>query len=205
MDRADYLGDPDFVQHPRRSKCSSPELRRRLAQHPSTRSRPHPQQRPRPPRRLHAAAARHRTAPAHESTQTTHFSVVDAEGNAVASTYTLNDGFGSGVTAGGLGFLLNDEMDDFTSKLGVPNSSASSRASANAIAPGKRPLSAMTPTIVLKDGNGSASSSARPAAPPSSPPSPTTSLSAADNGLNIQQAVDAPRFHHQYLPDILVD
>jgi gamma-glutamyltranspeptidase len=89
---------------------------------------------------------------AHESTETTHFSVVDAEGNAVSSTYTLNGLFGSGVTAGPLGFLLNDEMDDFTSAPGAPNMVGLIQGPANAIAPGKRPLSNMTPTIVLKDG-----------------------------------------------------
>jgi gamma-glutamyltranspeptidase/glutathione hydrolase len=138
----------------------------------------------------------------HESTQTTHFSLVDAEGNAVSVTTTLNNSFGSAVTAEGLGFLLNDEMDDFASKQGVPNMFGLIQGPANAIAPGKRPLSSMTPIIVLRDGKvrfvlGS----------PGGGRIITTVanifLSAADEGLNIQQAVDAPRFHHQYLPDIL--
>lgn len=138
----------------------------------------------------------------HESTQTTHYSVMDAEGEAVAVTTTLNNGFGSGVTAEGLGFLLNDEMDDFAAKQGSPNLYGLIQGPANSIAPGKRPLSNMTPTIVLKDDKvrfvlGS----------PGGARIITTVanifLSAADEGLNIQQAVDAPRFHHQYLPDLV--
>ena len=137
-----------------------------------------------------------------EPTQTTHFSVVDAEGNAVASTYTLNSYFGSGVTAGSLGFVLNNEMDDFTSKVGVPNQFKLIQGPANAIAPGKRPLSAMTPTIVLKDG--------KPLLVLGSPGGSTIITTVAndiisilDNGLNVQQAADAPRFHHQFLPDAI--
>ncbi len=137
-----------------------------------------------------------------KSTDTTHYSVLDSEGNAVAVTTTLNDGFGSHVTATGLGFLLNNEMDDFASKQGTPNMYGLIQGPNNAIAPHHRPLSAMTPTIVLKDGKvrmvlGS----------PGGPTITTTVLniflSTAEGGLNIQQAVDAPRFHHQYLPDIL--
>jgi gamma-glutamyltranspeptidase / glutathione hydrolase len=133
---------------------------------------------------------------------TTHYSVVDADGNAVSVTTTLNNSFGSGATAEGLGFLLNDEMDDFAAKQGVPNMFGLIQGPANAIAPGKRPLSSMTPTIVLRDGKlrfvlGS----------PGGARIITTVanifLSSAEEGLNIQQAVDAPRFHHQYLPDQL--
>ncbi len=136
----------------------------------------------------------------HESNNTTHYSVVDPQGNAVAVTTTLNDSFGAGVTAGKLGFLLNDEMDDFTSKPGVPNGYGLIQGEANAIAPGKRPLSAMAPTIVLKDGKlvmvlGS----------PGGPRIITTIanilIGVVDFGLNIQQAVNAPRFHHQWQPD----
>jgi gamma-glutamyltranspeptidase/glutathione hydrolase len=128
--------------------------------------------------------------------------VVDSEGNAVAVTTTLNDEFGSRVTAGPLGFLLNDEMDDFAAKMGSPNLYGLIQGPADAIAPGKRPLSAMTPTIVLENGKlrfvlGS---------PGGSRIISTVAnifLSVAEGGLNIQQAVDAPRFHHQYLPDKL--
>ena len=117
-------------------------------------------------------------------------------------TTTLNDSFGSHVTSESLGFLLNDEMDDFASKMGVPNMFGLIQGPANAIAPGKRPLSSMTPTIVLEDGKlryvlGS----------PGGARIITTVanifLSAAEGGFNIQEAVDAPRFHHQYLPDKL--
>jgi gamma-glutamyltranspeptidase/glutathione hydrolase len=127
---------------------------------------------------------------------------VDKEGNAVAVTTTLNNGFGSGVTSGTLGFLLNDEMDDFAAKVGEPNMFGLVQGPANAIAPGKRPLSSMTPTIVLEKGKlrfvlGS----------PGGGRIITTVanifLSAAEGGVNIQEAVDAPRFHHQYLPDKL--
>ncbi|HET6216341.1 MAG TPA: gamma-glutamyltransferase [Acidobacteriaceae bacterium] len=140
--------------------------------------------------------------PGAESTQTTHYSILDEAGNAVSVTYTLNNGFGSGATADGLGFLLNDEMDDFTSKAGEPNMFGLIQGTANAIAPRKRPLSSMTPIIVLENHKvrfiiGS----------PGGPRIITTVanilLSATDGGLNIQRAVDAPRFHHQYLPDVV--
>ena len=136
-----------------------------------------------------------------EPNHTTHYSVVDPEGNAVAVTTTLNDSFGSRVTAEGLGFLLNDEMDDFAAKQGVPNMFGLIQGPANAIGPGKRPLSAMAPTIVLKDGKlflvlGS----------PGGPRIITTVanilMGVVDYGMNIQEAVNAPRFHHQWLPDV---
>jgi gamma-glutamyltranspeptidase/glutathione hydrolase len=143
-----------------------------------------------------------------ESTETTHFSIVDKDGNAVASTYTLNGGFGSGVTVEGLGFLLNDEMDDFTSKVGVPNVYGLIQSSANSIAPGKRPLSAMTPTILTTRNHWYRHGKlAYVMGTPGGSTIITTVandiISTVDNGLNIQQAADAPRFHHQYLPDKL--
>jgi gamma-glutamyltranspeptidase/glutathione hydrolase len=199
MDRSDYLGDPDYVNIPL-DKLADKKYAA------AWREGIHP---------LHATPSKDLKRPAgflppppimddvrHESTQTTHFSVMDADGNAVSVTTTLNNSFGSAVTAEGLGFLLNDEMDDFASKQGVPNMFGLIQGPANAIAPGKRPLSSMTPTIVLKDGKvrfvlGS----------PGGGRIITTVanifLSVADEGLNIQQAVDAPRFHHQYLPDVL--
>jgi gamma-glutamyltranspeptidase/glutathione hydrolase len=198
MDRADYLGDPDFVQMPLK-QMASPDYAAAwratidpLKPSPSaTLARPAGFLPPPP-----------KVASSPEPTQTTHFSVVDAEGNAVASTYTLNSYFGSGVTAGSLGFVLNNEMDDFTSKPGVPNQFKLIQSPANAIAPGKRPLSAMTPTIVLKDG--------KPLLVLGSPGGATIITTVAndiisilDNGLNVQQAADAPRFHHQYLPDAI--
>jgi gamma-glutamyltranspeptidase/glutathione hydrolase len=198
MDRADYLGDPDFVAMPIEQMLSPAYAAawrtsiNPVAPSPSAALKRPAGFLPAPPR----------VTDAQESTQTTHFSVVDAEGNAVANTYTLNGLFGSGVTAGQLGFLLNNEMDDFTSKPGVPNMYGLIQSPANAIAPGKRPLSSMTPTIVLKDGKvrlvlGS---------PGGSTIITTVAndiVSILDNGLNVQQAADAPRFHHQYLPDVL--
>ena len=139
---------------------------------------------------------------AHEGGNTTHLSVVDAAGNAVAITTTLNASFGSRVTVPGLGFLLNDEMDDFTVKPGAPNMYGLIQSTANAIAPGKRPLSAMSPTIVLKDD--------RLFLVLGSPGGPTIISTVAniimgvlDYGLDIQQAVNAPRFHQQWMPDEL--
>jgi len=199
-DRADYLGDPDFVAVPI-AQLASPAYAaawrksiQPIAPSPSATLI-------RPAGFLPPPPVSPRTT-AHESTETTHFSIVDAEGNAVSSTYTLNGLFGSGVTAAPLGFLLNNEMDDFTSAPGAPNMYGLIQSPANAIAPGKRPLSNMTPTIVLKDG--------KPLLVLGSPGGSTIITTVAndivsilDNGLNVQQAADAPRFHHQYLPDVL--
>jgi gamma-glutamyltranspeptidase / glutathione hydrolase len=137
-----------------------------------------------------------------EHPHTTHYSGVDAEGNAVSVTTTINDWFGSRVTAEGLGFLLNDEMDDFSAKPGVPNADGLIQGEANSIGPGKRPLSSMSPTIVARDGKtflvlGS---------PGSSKIITTVAnvlMGVVDYGMNIQEAVNAPRFHNQWLPDIL--
>lgn len=199
MDRTDYLGDPDYVKIPVAQLISKKYAAAwRAGIQPL---------KPTPSKDLKRPAGFLPPPPTmaevrHESTQTTHYSVMDADGNAVAVTTTLNNGFGSGVTAEGLGFLLNDEMDDFASKQGVPNMFGLIQGPANSIAAGKRPLSSMTPTIVLKDGKvrfvlGS----------PGGGRIITTVanifLSAAEEGMNIQQAVDAPRFHHQYLPDVV--
>ena len=211
MDRSDYLGDPDFTAMPI-VQMASPAYAAawRKSIDPVKPSPSATLVRPTgflPPPPAPAPAA-------HESTQTTQFSVVDAEGNAVSNTYTLNGLFGSGVTAGALGFLLNNEMDDFTSAPGQPNQFHLIQSAANAIAPGKRPLSAMTPTIVLQpDICGPNSLKCKPGKPllvlgsPGGPTIITTVandiISILDNGLNVQQAADAPRFHHQYLPDAL--
>jgi gamma-glutamyltranspeptidase/glutathione hydrolase len=137
-----------------------------------------------------------------ETTETTHFSVVDAAGNAVANTYTLNGAYGSGVTIPGTGILMNNEMDDFTAKVGVKNMFGLLQGPANAIVPGKRPLSSMTPTIVLKDGQlflvtGS----------PGGPTIINTVLQIVSNvidfGMSATQAVESPRIHHQWMPDSL--
>jgi gamma-glutamyltranspeptidase / glutathione hydrolase len=200
MDRSDYLGDPDYVKIPVEQltdKKYAAAWRSSIEEDQATASaslkRP-ADFLPAPPTMADVR---------HESSQTTHYSVLDADGNAVAVTTTLNNGFGSDVTAEKLGFLLNDEMDDFASKQGVPNMFGLIQGPANSIAPGKRPLSSMTPTIVLKDGK-----VAMVLGSPGGGRIITTVanifLSAADQGLNIQAAVDAPRFHHQYLPDVLV-
>jgi gamma-glutamyltranspeptidase/glutathione hydrolase len=199
MDRTDYLGDPDFTSIPIKAMISLPYAAAfRASILPDQTTPSSTLKRPAgflpPPPEL--------ATPHHESNQTTHYSIVDAEGNAVAVTTTLNNGYGSGVTVPGLGFLLNDEMDDFASKQGVPNMYGLIQGAANAIGPHKRPLSAMTPTIVARDGK-----VAMVLGSPGGPRITTTVanifLSVADGGLNIQQAVDAPRFHHQYLPDIV--
>ena len=138
-----------------------------------------------------------------EPENTTHYSVIDPAGEAVAVTTTLNGSFGAHVTAGSLGFLLNNEMDDFSSKPGAPNMYGLIQGPANAIGPGKRPLSAMTPTIVSKDGKvflilGS----------PGGPTIITTVanilMGVVDYGLDIQEAVNAPRYHHQWIPDAIM-
>ncbi|MET0281810.1 MAG: gamma-glutamyltransferase [Steroidobacteraceae bacterium] len=145
-------------------------------------------------------ALRPSSVPQPESTQTTHFSAVDAAGNMIGITYTLNGLFGSGVTATGTGVLLNNEMDDFTSKVGEANMFGLLQAAANSIAPGKRPLSAMTPTLVLKDG--------KPFLVTGSPGGPTiintvlqVITNVVDFSFSVTRAVDAPRFHHQWQPD----
>jgi gamma-glutamyltranspeptidase/glutathione hydrolase len=199
MDRTDYLGDPDYAKIPQAALLNpayADAWRKSIVLDNATPSKD--LQRP----AGFLAAPPTANVAESQSTDTTHYSVLDAEGNAVAVTTTLNDGFGSHVTATGLGFLLNDEMDDFASKQGAPNMYGLIQGPNNAIAPGHRPLSAMTPTIVLKDGK------VRMVLGTPGGPTITTTvlnifLSTAEGGLNIQQAVDAPRFHHQYLPDIL--
>jgi gamma-glutamyltranspeptidase/glutathione hydrolase len=188
-DRARYMGDADFVRVPVDgliSKNYSNDLAKTIDLKKSTPS----------------SSVDNPDAFAGEGRETTHYSVVDAAGNAVANTYTLNTGYGSGVTAPGLGFLLNDEMDDFTSKPGTPNMFGLIQSENNAIQPRKRPLSAMTPTILLKDG--------KLFMVTGSPGGPTiintvlqTIVNVVDYGMNIQEAVDAPRIHHQWLPDEL--
>ena len=141
-------------------------------------------------------------APPHEKPETTHYSVLDKAGNAAAVTYTINGAFGAGVMADGTGFLLNDEMDDFTIKPGTANLFGLVQGATNEIAPGKRPLSSMTPTIVLRDGRvvmvlGSPGGSRIISGVTQ------VLLNLIDHGMAPQQAVDAPRIHHQWLPDTL--
>ena len=138
----------------------------------------------------------------HESTNTTHYSIIDRWGNAVALTYTINNNMGAKVIAGKTGYLLNDEMDDFTAKPGSPNIWGLVQGKANAVAPGKRPLSSMAPTIVLKDGNPVLVLGA-----PGGARRLTTVLeilvAVIDHQIPLQEAVDAPRYHHQWQPDTL--
>ncbi len=138
----------------------------------------------------------------HEGTDTTHYSVADEQGNVVAVTYTLNAGYGSSVTVPGGGFLLNDEMDDFAAKPGSPNLFGLVQGEANAIAPGRRPLSSMVPTIVLKSG--------KPFLVLGAPGGSRiitavlqVMLNVIDFGMNLQDAIDFPRIHHQWKPDRL--
>jgi gamma-glutamyltranspeptidase / glutathione hydrolase len=186
VDRNSYLGDPDFVHNPLQrllSKSYAAKIRAVINPHKAGIS----------------ADIRPGVAP-HEGMNTTHYSIIDRWGNAVSVTYTLNRWFGARITAAHSGVLLNDEMDDFTSRVGVPNQFGLVQGEANAIAPGKRPLSSMTPTIVTKAG--------KPMMVLGTPGGSRiitvvllTILNVIDYGMDIQQAVDAPRFHQQWLPD----
>ncbi len=199
MDRSGYLGDPDYVKIPVEELTSrkyGEAWRASISADQASASA-----------KLERPAGFLPPVPTmadvrQEAADTTHYSVMDAQGDAVSVTTTLNGGYGSGVTVPGLGFLLNDEMDDFASKQGVPNMFGLIQGPANAIAPGKRPLSSMTPTIVLKDGKVSMVLGS-PGGGRIITVVANIFLSVADEGLNIQQAVDAPRFHHQYMPDML--
>ena len=188
-DRAAYFGDPDFVDVPVERLTGKEYARSRRASISLGRAGTSQDLRP-------------GSVGSPEHTETTHYSVVDAEGTAVAVTYTLNGSYGSGVTAKGTGVLLNNEMNDFSAKPGAPNSAGLLTSEKNAIAPGKRPLSSMTPTIVTQNGElflvvGS----------PGGPTIISTVLQVITNvvdfGMNLQQAVDFPRFHHQWMPDEL--
>jgi gamma-glutamyltranspeptidase/glutathione hydrolase len=201
MDRADYLGDPDYNTIPVAALTAKNYAAAWRGSILPDRASPSATL-VRPAGFVPAAPATAGQRRRPESPDTTHYSVVDREGNAVAVTTTLNDDFGSHVASASLGFLLNDEMDDFAAKPGTPNMFGLVQGPANAIAPGKRPLSSMTPTIILEDGKlryvlGS------PGGGRIISTVGNIFLSAAEGGLNIQEAVDAPRFHHQYLPDIL--
>ena len=187
-DRNTYLGDPDFVDNPIDRLLSDAHLREIHAQ-----IRPH---------RAGVSRVSDALGSASEHAQTTHYSIADRAGNAVSVTYTINDSFGAKVIAGDTGFFLNDEMDDFTAKPGAPNLYGLIQGTANAIAPGKRPLSSMTPTILLKDGH-----PVLVVGTPGGSRITTTVLqvivNVIDYGMSLQAAVDAPRIHHQWLPDTL--
>jgi gamma-glutamyltranspeptidase/glutathione hydrolase len=187
-DRNTYLGDPAFVDNPTARLLSAQYAESIRAQIQPDRATP--------------SSALQGLAAADEHATTTHYSVVDHSGNAVSVTYTINDSFGAKVIAGNTGFLLNDEMDDFTAKPGVPNVFGLVQGKANAVAPGKRPLSSMTPTLVFKDG--------KPVLVVGTPGGSriiTTVLEVIvnfiDHGMTLQEAIDAPRIHHQWLPDTI--
>ena len=200
-DRAEYLGDPDHVNVPVVQLLDREYLRRRMSDFSPDRATPSDRVEPGlGPLKLAGGSTLPWFAP--ESTETTHFSIVDAAGNAVANTYTLNGSYGSGVTIPGTGILMNNEMDDFTAKVGVKNMFGLLQGPANAIVPGKRPLSSMTPTLVLKGG--------RLLLITGSPGGPTiinTVLQVISNVIDhempVMQAVEAPRIHHQWMPDTL--
>jgi gamma-glutamyltranspeptidase / glutathione hydrolase len=187
VDRNSYLGDPDFVENPvdrLLDKAYAEKIRATIAKDKAGVSKD----------------IKPGVAP-HEGQNTTHYSITDKFGNAVSVTYTLNDWFGAKVTAAKTGVLLNNEMDDFTIKIGTPNLYGLVQGEANAIAPGKRPLSSMSPTILTKDG--------KPVMVLGTPGGSRiittvvhTLLNVIDYGMTLQEAVDAPRFHQQWLPEI---
>jgi gamma-glutamyltranspeptidase/glutathione hydrolase len=188
-DRNEYLGDPDFVKNPISALLDPTYIQKRRATIDPARATPSDQISPGLPF-------------ASEGTDTTHYSIVDEQGNAISVTYTLNAGYGSGITLPDAGFLLNDEMDDFASKPGTPNLFGLVQGERNSIAPGKRPLSSMTPTIILKDG--------KPFLVLGAPGGPTiitavvqVIVNMIDFGMNPQDAVDFPRVHDQWKPDRL--
>ena len=206
-DRAAYLADPDFSNVPISGlidSCYAKELLATIELHRATPSKdvragnPHVCN-----QGLSASAAPNTIISLGEGPHTTHFSVVDAAGNAVASTTTLNDGYGSHVTSSA-GFLLNDEMDDFTTQPGVPNALFGLiQSEGNTIAPGKRPLSSMTPTIVLRNGQLSFVTGS-PGGPTIISATLLTVLNWMRLGMDAQAAINAPRFHHQWLPDVVL-
>lgn len=188
-DRNEYIGDPDFVKNPIAGLLDKAYVAKLRATIDPEKATPSTQVKPGQPA-------------GSEKMETTHYSVVDAQGNAVAVTYTLNGGYGNGITVPGLGFLLNNEMDDFASKPGSPNMFGLVQGEKNAIAPGKRPLSSMTPTMLVKDGKLFMTVGA-PGGSRISTAVLQVILNVVDFGMNIQDAIDAPRVHHQWLPDRL--
>ena len=185
-DRSEHIGDPEFHRVPVARLLDPKHIASLRASIDPERATPSERIRP---ARFEA-----------ESSQTTHFEVVDAEGNAVSLTHTLNSSYGSGVTVAGLGFLLNNNMDNFAPKPGGPNQYGLIQGEANAIQPGKRPVSSMAPTILAKEGK-----LYMVVGTPGGPTIPNavlqTIVNVVDFGMNAQEAVDSPRFHHQWLPD----
>jgi len=188
-DRSEYFGDPDFYKVPISKLLDPKYIASRRASIDPLHATPSSQIRP-------------GNLGIREGAETTHFNVVDGEGNAVAVTYTLNDGYGNGVTVPGLGFLLNDEMDDFAAKPGTENLFHLIQGEANAIQPGRRPVSSMTPTIVLRD-NKLFLMLGAPGGSRITNGVLQVLLNVVDFHMNVQDAVDWPRFHHQWMPDVL--
>jgi gamma-glutamyltranspeptidase/glutathione hydrolase len=189
-DRAQFLGDPDFVKVPVAGLISRKYADKLAATIDLERAST-------------SQDVRSGDPLAYESEETTHFTVVDKDGNVASNTYTINDSFGNKITVEGAGFLLNNEMDDFAPKPGAPNAYGLIQGEANAVTARKRPLSSMTPTIVLKDG--------KLLFAVGSPGGPTiintvtqVIVNIIDHGMNIQQAIDWPRVHHQWMPDQIV-
>jgi gamma-glutamyltranspeptidase / glutathione hydrolase len=205
-DRAAYLADPDYSRVPVAGLTSSCYAKERAATIDPRQATPSKDVKAGTPHECAAAADADltpTTVSLNDGPHTTHFSVVDAAGNAIASTYTLNDSYGSHVTSPA-GFLLNDEMDDFTTQPGVPNALFGLiQSEANAIAPGHRPLSSMTPTILLRDGKLSFVTGS-----PGGPTIISSTLLSVINwmrlGMEAQAAINAPRFHHQWMPDVIL-
>ncbi|HZS45274.1 MAG TPA: gamma-glutamyltransferase [Blastocatellia bacterium] len=189
-DRAEFLGDPAFVDVPTKgltSKAYAKELTGTIKMDAATPS----------------SVIGHGKPAVYESDQTTHYTVVDAEGNVVTQTYTLNFGYGCGATVKGAGFLLNDEMDDLAAKPGSPNGFGLVQGEANSVQPGKRPLSSMTPTIVLDKEHKLWFAIGSPGGPTIINTVLQVIVNIIDHKMNIQQAIDAPRIHHQWLPDLV--
>jgi len=190
-DRAEFMGDPDFTDVPvdRLTSKTYAEARRKTIDEKVASA---------------SIDIRHGEIPGGESMDTTNFAVIDEAGTAVINTYTINDLFGSRVTAKGTGILMNDEMDDFASRPGQPNMFGLIQGERNAVGPGRRPLSSMTPTMVLrKDGTFWFGLGAR-GGPRIISAVLQTVINVIDHDMDIQQAIDAPRIHHQWLPDELV-
>jgi gamma-glutamyltranspeptidase/glutathione hydrolase len=190
-DRAEYMGDTDFVKVPIAGlidKSYAEKLRKAINFDRASSS----------------DEVRAGQPTGYESEETTHFTVVDAQGNAVANTYTLNDSFGSAVVAKGTGIFMNNEMDDFAAKPGTPNLYGLIQGERNAVAARKRPLSAMTPTFVLRKDGSLWFTTGSPGGPTIINTVLLIITNVIDYDMNIQQAIDAPRIHHQWLPDELV-
>jgi len=187
-DRATYMGDPDFWKVPVKTLMSKAYLQQRMKDYDSTQA---------------SKSENIAAGLVHESEETTHISIMDKDGNMVSITTTLNNSYGSKTVVGGAGFLLNDEMDDFSSKPGTPNMYGAVGGEANAIAPGKRMLSSMTPSLILKNNQPYVV-----AGTPGGTTIPTsvfqTIVDIIDFDMSAAQAVDNPKFHHQWLPDTVM-